>query len=350
MKKIRVVIADDSALIRGVLKDMLLQFPEVELVGVARNGAEAVELARTLKPDVMTLDVEMPQLDGLGALKQIMSDCPTRVIMLSSLTSEGSETTLEALHSGAIDFLCKPANGAPSAIRLTRDELHAKIITAATARLHVAPKRFAAREHAPANFRDHVVLVASSTGGPKALTTFFETLPKGFNVPIVIVQHMPASFTPGLAARLARTGPVDCREAAPGDKPTPGLALVAPGGKHLVFNKSGVVQLSDEPPLHGVKPAADLMMISAVEAFGRKCVGVVLTGMGRDGAKGAVSIRQAGGVVFGESEETCTVYGMPKAAMSAGGVNVELPIGSISYAVSEFLAGHGLPKESRLAS
>lgn len=338
MSAIRVLIVDDSPLIRQVLADMISSEPGFEVVGTARDGLEGVEKARELRPDVMTLDVEMPRMTGLDALNSIMAERPTPVVMVSTRTSVGAEETMKALERGAVDFVCKPRSGSIIALREVQHELTEKLRHAATA---VVGRRFnpAVRAAAPRKSSDKIVLVASSTGGPKALTCLFETLPKDWNVPMLVVQHMPVGFTASLAARLDRVGTMRVREAADGDVLEPGLAYIAPGGIHMKISSDGKVALFDAPTLHGVRPAADYLFETAAQKFGNRCVGAILTGMGRDGAAGALAVKTAGGTVFGEAESTCTVYGMPRAAKDIGATVAEYPIHEVGHALVATVAG-----------
>lgn len=338
MSRVRVLVVDDSPLIRQVLCDMLKQEPEIEVVGVARDGAEAIRLVGELKPDVVTMDVEMPNMTGLEALEGIMATRPTPVVMCSTLTSEGAAVTVRALECGAMDFVCKPKNGAISALRTMRDDLVQKILSARYARVGQIIRR-PARLPQSTQATDRVVVIASSTGGPRALAALFEGLPRGLKVPILVVQHMPPGFTASLAARLDKIGTVPCAEATEANRVTPGMAFLAPAGKHMRIKKDGFLEFSMEPSLHGVRPAADYLFKSAAERFGAKTLGVVLTGMGRDGADGSLTIKNAGGMVLGESEETCTIYGMPKSAFATGAVAAEFPIHEMAQAIVANLGG-----------
>lgn len=338
MTKTRILIVDDSPLLRQVLVDMLSKEPDIEVVGLARDGLEAISMAKELKPDVITLDVEMPRMSGLEALAAIMRDNPVPVVMVSTKTSAGAEATLEALEKGAVDFVCKPRSGSFMALREVHDELVGKIRSAKSAAVG-SKYRPLVRAASPGRSSDKVVLVATSTGGPRALTSFFETLPKNWQVPLLIVQHMPVGFTASLAARLDRIGTVPCREAKDGDAITPGQALLAPGGMHMRLSDNSRIELFDAPHLHGVRPAADFLFETAAKQLGKRCLGAILTGMGKDGAAGALAIKQAGGTVFGESEASCTVYGMPRAAKDLGAISGEYPIHEIGHALVAVAAG-----------
>jgi two-component system chemotaxis response regulator CheB len=317
---------------------MLNEEPDFEIAGLARDGVEALAMAKDLRPDVITLDVEMPRMSGLEALNSIMRECPTAVLMVSTKTSAGADATIEALEKGAVDFLCKPRSGSFMALREAREELVAKVRQASKARVGIR-SRTPVRAAVPTRSSDKTVLIATSTGGPKALTCVFETLPRAWQVPILIVQHMPVGFTASLAARLDRIGTVPCREAVEGDVIRPGLALLAPGGFHMRVDDDGRVNLFDAPLLHGVRPAADFLFESAAKHYGNRCVGAVLTGMGKDGAAGALALKEAGGIVLGEDESTCTVYGMPRAAKEIGAVSAEYPIHEIGHALVATASG-----------
>jgi two-component system chemotaxis response regulator CheB len=337
--RIRVLVVDDSPLMRRLISDMIQSQPDMEVVGSAADGDAAVIQAAALKPDVMTLDVEMPKRTGLSALGQIMASTPVPVIMVSTLTSHGAKETIEALHLGAIDFVTKPS-ASPIGMHRIKDELLEKIRATRFVRLPGKPAVIApTRAAATTKGADRVVVVASSTGGPRALTNLFDALPKAFPAAMLIVQHMPPGFTKSFAARLNACGTVPCKEAAAGDRVTPGMALLAPGGKHMAVGAGGEILLNEDPPLHGVRPAADVMFMTAAKAYGARCIGAVLTGMGKDGAEGAVRLRHAGAVVFGESEASCTIYGMPRAALQAGGIDAEYSINELAHAIVASLAG-----------
>lgn len=337
---IRVAVIDDSPFIRRMLSDWVNASSDMELVGSGSNGRDAIQIAQSAKPDVITLDIEMPICNGLTALEEIMRSHPVRVVMVSSLTTQGAEATVRALELGAVDFVTKPAGSSSIKIVEAKEEVLAKIRGAAKARLFSTAARRPVAPSVPKFSTDKLVVVASSTGGPKALATFFHSLPKGFPAPILIVQHMPAGFTESFAKRLDAIGTVACKEASHHDRIVPGLALVAPGGRHMVVEKQGLVALNDAPMMHGTKPAADPLFLTALQHYSaRKLVGVVLTGMGKDGADGASAIVKGGGYVLGQDEATSTIYGMPKAAKQAGGVSKELPLEEIGPVLVEVLQG-----------
>jgi two-component system chemotaxis response regulator CheB len=345
MSRIRVLVVDDSPLLRRMIVDMLAAEPDIEVIGQGRTGADAIRLTAELRPDVVTLDVEMPRMNGLEALREIMKATPTPVLMVSSLTASGTSTTLEALHAGAVDCLAKPRDGALLAIREAREDLLAKVRAARHAR--VSPGgALAVRSTLVAPHSDRIVLIAASTGGPRALNTLFESLPHGFPAPILVVQHMPAGFVGSLARRLNAIGTVPCAEAAPGDRVTPGKALLAPWGKHMRVAADGHLTFGEEPALHGVRPSADPLFESAAEIYGSACVAAILTGMGRDGAEGARAVKKAGGTVFAEAESTCVIYGMPRAAGVAGAVDRDVPIERMGEAL---VAAVAAPRKVRRA-
>ena len=333
----RVLIVDDSPFIRRMIGDWLSGEPDIEVVGTCNDGDEAVEQNRLLKPDVITLDVEMPKRDGISALREIMEKDPTAVLMVSSVTLEGAKLTMTALEIGAIDFVTKPQGGSSLKFVEAKEELLGKIRAAKYARL-TATRSPVAKAADLSGRTNKVALIASSTGGPKALAALWRALPKRFPAPILIVQHMPEGFTASLAHRLDEIGTVPCKEATSRDKVTPGLALIAPGGKHMLVRDDGSILLNTEPTIHGVRPAADLLFESAAKVYGKRIVGTILTGMGVDGADGALAVRAAGGVMLGESEETATIYGMPKAAMRAGGIDAEFPLHEMAHAIVSKLA------------
>lgn len=342
-KPIRVVTVDDSALIRLSLNRHLNNVAGIEVVGQGQNGSELLPLVQSLKPDVVVLDVEMPKMNGLEALHQLMETHPVPVIMLSNLTSDGAEVTLQALEIGAFDFVVKPQPGTTMAE--TVEVLAEKIRWAATHKrrqsaprprlnpvqpskpaLHTpAPQPAAPASQAavaPLGRHDTLVMIASSTGGPSALTEFLAAIPPGLPIGGVIVQHMPPGFTTILSERLDKTCHYHIVEAKAGHTLQRGQFLVAPGGQHLVFDAHGVAMLSNAPTVNGVRPAADVTMKSLARTYGQQILAVVLTGMGKDGYAGVKEIVDQGGRVLAQDAESCVVYGMPRHVIEAG-----LPIG-----------------------
>lgn len=324
-RSLRVVVVDDSATVRAVLARALDRCPQIRVVGRAADGVEALKVIAELEPDVVTLDIEMPRMDGLEALRRIMAEHPTAVVMVSSLTREGAEATLTALELGAVDFVQKPVVRGIAAPQEITGDLVEKVLLAGTAKLSTlraagtaADDRPPARLPAGTRWANKVVVVGSSTGGPQALRSLIGQLPADLGVPIVVVQHMPAQFTKALAGRLDELSAVRVREARPGSKLERGTVLIAPGGFHLIFDKRGLADLSEAPTEHGVRPSVNVTMESLTSVHRRRMLGVVLTGMGRDGQRGRELIKAAGGQVLAQSEASCTVYGMPRAVFEAG--------------------------------
>ncbi|MBX3112509.1 MAG: chemotaxis response regulator protein-glutamate methylesterase [Fimbriimonadaceae bacterium] len=332
--KRKVLIVDDSAFVRRMLQDWLKEEPDFEVVGVAKDGLEGVAKAAELDPDVVTLDVEMPNMDGITALDKIMGQKQRAVLMVSSVTTAGAAATLKALELGAYDFVTKPQGGNSLRLVEAKNDFLERLRASRYARFGGGrPASPPPPVRASSKPSDKVVLVASSTGGPRSLVSLFQSLPKGFPCPVVIVQHMPQGFTASLSARLDSLGTVPCREARDGDRLESGQAYIAPGGFHLSIGHGARLTVGDGPTVHGVKPAADILFKSASEAFGSRCLGVVMTGMGRDGADGAVAIRAKGGKVFGEAESSCVIYGMPQAAKKAGGIDAEFDLRELGAAI-----------------
>ena len=333
-RKIRVLVADDSALMRSILLRELEADGDIEVVGLARDGVEALEKARESTPDVLTLDVEMPRLNGLQVLEQLMRDSPLPVVMVSALTSEGADTTIRALELGAVDFVLKPTlHGVPAVQRLA-SELCAKVRLAAGARVRPGAAAAARVGNRGSTWQNKIVVIGSSTGGPRALHEVFSAFPEDISVPILVVQHMPPGFTRSLAERLNSVSALSVEEARPGVRIRPGQALMAAGGHHMVVGKDGTVHLDDRPAECGVRPSINVTMESAVASYGGSTLGVVLTGMGTDGTRGAGLIKAAGGEVIAEDASTCVVYGMPRSVIEAGHADCVAPVTRIAAEIS----------------
>ena len=336
---IRVLIVDDSPLVRRAIERLLDADPGVSVVGTAADGLEALAKVRALHPDVVTLDVLMPRLDGLKVLACLMRESPVRVLMLSSLTHEGAEETLRALDLGAVDFIDKTAllvSGEPEA---AGRELLGKIHTAAgvdPARRERSAVPSAGTPAAAALLQPcgaDIVVIGASTGGPPALQALIPALPADFAAGVVVVQHIPAGFTQALAGRLDGASALSVRVAAMGDPVRPGEVLIAPADRHLTFTQLGDdlrVVLDAEPSQTLHRPSVDVTMHAAAQLRGRRSAGVLLTGMGTDGAWGMWAIRARGGWTIAESEESCVVYGMPGAAVELGAAAEVLPLGKIA--------------------
>jgi two-component system chemotaxis response regulator CheB len=341
---IRVLIVDDSALIRQMLFRALSMDPRIEIVGTAKNGVEAIEKARALNPDVVTLDIEMPELSGLEALVYIRKHTQARVIMLSSDTD--ADTMYRALALGAVDFISKPAAGMASSLPELTELLLKKIRTAhripfeeTSAGVAAAPtdRESDSTDGSPASAATEppqtLVAIASSTGGPPALERVFAGLTAALPAAYVVVQHLPAGFSASLARRLSGVSAVPMVEAVDGQAIERGCAYIAPYGRHatVVRTSEGAhLRFVDSPPRHGVRPAADLLFESVAHEFGANSVGVVLTGMGADGAMGSLAIRRAGGDVVVQDEETSVIWGMPGSVVRFGASNRVVPVESVA--------------------
>ena len=331
---IRVLVVDDSAVVRQIFQSELARDPEIEVVGTAPDPYEARDRVVELKPDVLTLDVEMPRMDGLTFLRKLMHYHPMPVIVVSSLTESGGAMALEALSSGAVDVMCKP--GGSYTVGDMTDELIDKI--KAAARVDVR-NRGAAQAAAPSGelkplgrTTNQVLAIGASTGGTVALEVILKALPP--DAPgTVITQHMPETFTKFLADRLAQVCRVQVREAKDGDAVVPGVALIAPGNHHLLLRRSGasyLVQVKDGPRVNRHRPSVDVMFQSVSQAAGKNAVGVLLTGMGGDGAKGLLAMKEAGAATIAQDEATSVVWGMPKVAIDLGAAGKVLPLPAIA--------------------
>jgi two-component system chemotaxis response regulator CheB len=351
---INVLVVDDSAFMRKALSMMLESDPEVRVVDTARDGLDALEKVQRLQPDVVTLDVEMPRMDGITALKHIMKDFPRPVLMVSSLTKEGAETTIEALQAGAVDFIPKQFSYVSLEITKIQEDLIAKVKTIARSRSRFfrragagAPAAPPAAPRALLSYPEaRLIAIGISTGGPFALQHVLPALPADLPVPVAIVQHMPPHFTRSLAERLNTLSRLRVVEAEPGMRLEPGLVVIAAGGRHLTFRAgpSGVtVATPDEPSTTLHRPSVDVMFQSANEAFGGRVLAAVMTGMGRDGLEGARLIKRAGGRLLAQDEPSCVVYGMPRAVVEAGLADAVLPLDSLAAALAHAVARPAAP-------
>lgn len=334
---IKVLVVDDSALIRSLLSDIVRADAELQLVGVAPDAYVARDLIKQHAPDVITLDVEMPRMDGLTFLDKLMKGRPTPVVMISSLTERGSEATLRALELGAIDFVAKPKLGIADGMQAYAEEIRAKLKVAARARMirrTPAPERPSERG-LPIVGTEKLIAIGASTGGTEAIKEVLLGLPAD-SPGVVITQHMPAGFTRSFAARLDKLCRVSVSEARDGDRILPGTALLAPGGLHMEVARSGanyVARLSEAPQVNGHRPAVDVMFASAARCAGRNLIAALLTGMGKDGARGLLEIREAGGYTVAQDEASCVVYGMPREAAEIGAAEEVLPLEEIGPAL-----------------
>lgn len=359
-KLINVVVIDDSAFMRKSISMMLESDPEIKVVATGRDGKDGIEKIRQFQPDLVTMDVEMPVMTGLEALAIIMKEMPLPVLMISSLTTEGAQATVDALSLGAVDFISKENSYVSVSISKIRDELVSKVKQIARSRSLLFRLQ---RIRKPASFLRELAQVPAtvgmqaiklpdkplramvlgiSTGGPFALLQTIPKLPRSFPLAIAIVQHMPPRFTKSMAERLNGVSEIRVREAEDGDVMEPGLALVAPGGLHMTFAKSaGCVRvcISDEPRDTLYHPSADLMMKSAAAVYNAPLLGVIMTGMGKDGLEGLKDIKKLGGYVLAQDEDSCVVYGMPRAAVEEGVADVICPLDEIPATMTQLAGG-----------
>ncbi|MBI2895351.1 MAG: chemotaxis response regulator protein-glutamate methylesterase [Deltaproteobacteria bacterium] len=343
---IRVLIVDDSLFMRSAIKKLLETDGRFEIVGQARDGEEGVRLAMELGPDVITMDFNMPKLDGAQATREIMTKRPTPIVLLSAHARQGGKETLQALTAGAVDFVTKPSGEVSAYFSRVAPEMEETIAAAAEARpvvLEPATRErpsLAGIKSSSTGLRitlsasgQRVVVVGVSTGGPAALTRVVPALPGRPPFAMVIVQHMPTGFTQALAERLAEVSDVGVREAIDGDVLQNGTCLLAPGDRHVVFSESGRIRLTTDPPVHGCRPSADVTLRSAAQVFGRRVTGVLMTGMGKDGAEGLAAIRAAGGRTLAQDRATSVIFGMPRAAIEMGVVDEVLALDDIAPAL-----------------
>ncbi|MDR0933942.1 MAG: chemotaxis response regulator protein-glutamate methylesterase [Burkholderiaceae bacterium] len=344
MSKIKVLVIDDSALIRSVMREIIGSQPDMEMVGAAPDPVIARDMIRQLNPDVLTLDVEMPKMDGLDFLEKLMHLHPMPVVMVSSLTDRGSEITMRALELGAIDFVTKPKISIQSGMREYTDMISEKIRIAARAKVRLQSRKSAAPAPKPLKSMmissEKLIIVGASTGGTEAIKDFLVQMPT--DAPgILIVQHMPEGFTTSFARRLNSLCRIEVTESQGNERVLPGHAYLAPGNAHMLLQRSGanyMTRLDNSPPVGRHRPSVDVLFRSAAKAAGPNAVGVILTGMGKDGAVGMKEMRDAGAYNFAQDEATCVVYGMPREAVAVGAVNEQGPLNDLPRMVLEYLA------------
>ncbi|MCY1268445.1 Chemotaxis response regulator protein-glutamate methylesterase of group 1 operon [compost metagenome] len=334
---VKVLVVDDSGFFRRRVSEILAADPQIQVVGTATNGREAIDQALALRPDVITMDYEMPTMDGITAVRHIMQRCPTPVLMFSSLTHEGARVTLDALDAGAVDYLPKnfdEVSRNPEKVRqLLCEKVHsiarsnrrhygglasAPAAQAPVASVRPAPSALPPASAAPKRKAYRLVAIGTSTGGPVALQRVLSQLPANFPAPLLLVQHMPAAFTRAFAERLDKLCRISVREAEEGDLLRPGLALLAPGGKQMMVDSRGAIRILPGDERLNYKPCVDVTFGSAAKAYGDKVLALVLTGMGADGREGARMLRQSGSQVWAQDEASCVIYGMPLAVVKAG--------------------------------
>jgi two-component system, chemotaxis family, protein-glutamate methylesterase/glutaminase len=350
---IRVLVVDDSAFMRKAISMLLEEDREIEVVGTARDGLEAIEKRKELNPDVMTLDVEMPRMDGITALKQIMKEDPLPVLMLSSLTVEGAHATVDALAAGAVDFIPKQLSYVSMDISKIKQDLITKIKAIAHRKTKFTSQPISNKIHlsrrstALGRSNARIVLIGISTGGPFSLQKVIPSLSEEFPLPIAIVQHMPPLFTKSLAERLDSISRVEVCEAEDGMELMGGKVFIAPGGLHLKFRREGtkVLLVTTKAPLETLHhPSVDVMFSSAYDIFGDRILAAIMTGMGKDGLEGAKLIKSAGGKILAQSEDTCVVYGMPKAIVDANLADAIIPLEDMASAITSTVLS---PAEAR---
>ena len=347
--EIRVLVVDDSAVVRQVMSDILGREPGIRVIGTAPDPLFALERMRREWPDVITLDVEMPRMDGVTFLKKIMAERPTPVVICSSLTQAGAETTMQALAAGAVSIITKPTLGLKEFLRESSNDVVAAVRAAAVsrvrnpaarpvARVTAEPDGAAAGVHAMAKTTDSIVAIGTSTGGTQALEAVLTALP--VTAPgIVIVQHMPEKFTASFAERLNGLCEIDVFEAKDGQRVVPGRALIAPGGKHMLLKRSGAqyhVEVVDGPVVNRHRPSVDVLFRSVAKYAGKNALGVIMTGMGDDGARGLKEMHDAGAYTVAQDEASSVVYGMPKEAVKLGATDRSLALGQISGEIVRF--------------
>lgn len=366
-KRVRVLVVDDSTFMRRVLHGMIAADPQLEVCGEARDGQDAVTQAETLKPDVISMDINMPHMDGLQATEVIMSSNPRPILIVSSESKDGAEVTLKSLELGAIDFVAKPSSGVDLDMHSVKDELCRKLKMAAKVRVVRTASRLrlqqeiaaaaprtepgggagrrsfaqAAQEQAggnaaaPRTSKFPIVVMACSTGGPATLMRFIPAFPKDFPGAVIVVQHMPGNFTAQFSRQLGEVSAIRVKEAEAGEIIAPGQLYVCPGAQHLRVSPTGRISLDDGPRISGYRPCADLALESVADYAGPMTIGVILTGMGNDGAKGVQAVRSGGGHVIAQDESTAIIFGMPQEAIRTGAVDQVLPIEAIYHAIEK---------------
>lgn len=338
--RIRVLVVDDSAFMRHSIVRLISSNADFEVVGTAVDGIDGVKKALELRPDVITMDVEMPRMDGVSAVREIMQTIPTPVVMLSTMTVQGAETTIRALEAGAVECVAKPS-GLSHELHNVADELSIAVHRARLSHLRrhhalpTIPSIGSGKTTGTKGVASHLVLIGCSTGGPPALTELVPHLPADLEAGVIVVQHMPAGFTGALARRLNQISPLEVAEAANGDQVLQGHVLVAPGNFHLEVGPDHTIRLNQGPTLHGVRPSVDIALRSVAPIYGKHLTVAILTGMGRDGAEGAALAEQGGAAIVVQDEPTSVVYGMPRVARELTRTAKELPLEKIAEAISQ---------------
>lgn len=367
MSRIKVLVVDDSAFMRKIISNILAESPDIEVIGRAKNGQDAIEKVTRLKPDVVTMDLEMPVLDGLQALGYIMSECPTPIIIISGAESKQADVTLTAFQYGAVDFILKPSGNISLDMMKIKEELIRKVKAASNVEVcklgFIEEKKVAEklrRKSIPIeinqisgindskersgrkNILHKIIVIGSSTGGPRALQQVIPFLPLNLNAPVLVVQHMPSGFTKSLAERLNSQSLIKVKEAEDGDIIEPGNVYIAPGDFHMTIKQQKingeekeVISLTKGEKVQGVRPSIDVLLNSVAPIFKQNSVGVILTGMGSDGSDGIKKLKKAGGRVIAEDESTCVVYGMPRSVIEQKLADYILPINKIAESIAQ---------------
>lgn len=340
-----VLVVDDSTFMRRMISDMISRFPGYEVIGTAGDGKEALSAIERLDPDLVTLDIEMPRLDGFGVLERVMASVPRRFVVLSAYTAEGSRSALRALDLGAVELVAKPSGPISFDVGLVESKLYQALEAAREADIAALLRQRSIERatpvRAPDLAGDGVVAIAASTGGPRALNYIVSSLPADLGAAVLVVQHMPPGFTATLAARLDEMAPLSVAEARGGEIIVPNHVWLAPGDFHMRVRgdeRSARIVLDQRALIWGTRPAADALFTSLADTFGRHTVGVVLTGMGRDGSAGLAAIRAAGGRTLAQDRESCVVYGMPARAVESGAVERSVPLSALPAAIVDSLA------------
>ena len=347
--QIKVLVVDDSSLVRKITTDILESDPAIRVVGTANNGKTAIFKNNKLEPDVITMDIEMPILDGLAALRYIVETNPKPVIMMSVLTQHGADATFQALELGAVDFIPKPSSMMSISVNDIAELLISKVKSAYKSQ--VRPGRSGQSEKktedstgkisiGKATTSNKVIGIGTSTGGPSALINVFKKFPQNFPSPVVVVQHMPEGFTKAFSERLDSISTLKVKEAEDGDRIQPGCGYVAPGHSHIEIkfeNRDNYIRVFEGDKVSGHRPSIDVLFDSLATVYGKNTVGVIMTGMGRDGASGILKIKSAGGYTIAQNEETSVVYGMNRVAVENGGINIEVPLYEITKKIVEYI-------------
>jgi two-component system chemotaxis response regulator CheB len=339
-KEIRVLVVDDSLVMRKLLTEILERDPNMKVVDTAKNGVEAVIKTVELQPSVVTLDIEMPKMDGLTALQYIMKENPVPVVMLSAMNKRQADIVIKALEMGAVDFIAKTSGTLSLDIDQVGENIISKVKDAANIKINkVSPKiydKIVVSDFKISSKRDRVIVIGASTGGPKALLEIISSLPRDLPACVLVVQHMPEGFTESLAERLNWQASLEVKEAIDGDKLKPGVVYIAPGNQHMIVD-GNKVQLTNGVKVNYSRPSIDVLMESVAKHYGQNVIGVIMTGMGQDGAKGLKAIKDRCGRTIAQNEKTCAVFGMPKVAIEMKVVDKIVPLNKISQEIIRLL-------------